>query len=173
MEEFFRVGIYTTTHGIKGEIKVFPTTDDIRRFDDLKEVILDTKEGKKELTVESVRYQQGCVLVKFKDIDNINDIEKWKGSSLFVTRENAVKLPEGRYFIADILDAKVITDEGRELGILYDVLQTAANDVFVVRGEKDGKMKEYLLPNIPDCVLDVKPEEARITVHMMDGLEDL
>lgn len=173
MEQRFRVGIFTTTHGLKGEIKVFPTTDDISRFDSLKAVILETKEGDKDLTVEKVRYQKGIAIVKFKEISDINDIEKWKGSSLFVTRENAVKLPPGRYFIADIIGSEVLTDEGRLLGRLSDVLQTAANDVFVVSGEKNGKAKEYLLPNIPDCILKVEPEEARILVHMMDGLEEL
>lgn len=173
MENRFRVGIFTTTHGIKGEIKVYPTTDDIRRFDSLKRVILETLEGDQLLTVAGVRYQKDQVILRFKEIGDINQIEKWKGASLYVTREDAVKLPPNRYFIADILGSRVVTEEGRELGTLKDVLQTGANDVFVVAGEKDGKPKEYLIPHIKDCVLDVRPEEGLITVHMLEGLEDL
>lgn len=173
MEDRFRVGIFTTTHGIKGEIKVYPTTDDISRFKSLKRVILETREGDVPLTVAEARLQKDQVILRFKEITNINEIEKWKGASLFVRREDAIKLPENRYFIADILESRVICDDGRELGILKDVLQTGANDVFVVAGMKDGKPKEYLIPHIKDCVLEVKPEEALIRVHMLDGLEDL
>ena len=168
MEKEFQVGIFTATHGLRGEIKVYPTTSDISRFDYLKEVILKTKEGPKEMKVASVRYQKGMVLLRFEGISDINEIERYKGSSLFVTRENAAHLQPGQFFIADLIGMPVITDEGRALGTLTDVMQTGANDVFVVQGEK-----EYLLPKIPDCVLDISLEENRILVHMMDGLEEL
>ncbi len=169
MEDFFRVGIFTSTHGIRGEIKVYPTTDDMHRFSHLKRVYMETKEGRQELTVEHVSYFKNMVIVKFKEYSDINAIERYKGSSLFVAREDAMPLKKGCYYIADLLDSTVMTDDGRRLGILKDVLQTGANDVFVVQGEE----KEYLLPNIPSCILEVKPEESRILVHMLDGLEDL
>ncbi len=168
MEQTFQVGIYANTHGIKGEIKVYPTTDNIERFDYLKDVMMETREGTLNLKVDRVRYQKGMVILHFEGFDDINQIEKYKGSPLLVTRENAAPLEEGHYYIADLIGLPVLTDEGRKLGTLTDVMTTGANDVFVVQGEK----KEYLLPNIPDCILKITLDES-ILVHMMDGLEDL
>ena len=132
MEELFRVGVISNTHGIRGEVKVYPTTDNVRRFDDLKEVILDTGKEQLNLHVTSVKYFKNMVILKFKEFDNINDIIPYKGMDLLVTRENAIPLEEGEYYIADIIGSKVITDEDKILGTLTDVLQTGANDVYVV-----------------------------------------
>ena len=151
MEELFRVGVISNTHGIRGEVKVYPTTDNVRRFDDLKEVILDTGKEQLILHVTSVKYFKNMVILKFKEFDNINDIIPYKGMDLLVTRENAIPLEEGEYYIADIIGSKVITDEDKILGTLTDVLQTGANDVYVVK-TKDGK--EVLLPSIEECILD-------------------
>lgn len=168
--DMFRIGVYANTHGIKGEIKVFPTTDDISRFDYLKEVVLETrKDGLVTLQVSGCRYFKNMVIMKFKNIDNINDIEQYKGSDIYVTRENAAKLEEGEYFIADIIGADVISDEGVLIGKLTDVLQTGANDVYVVLMPNG---KEVLLPVIKECVLDVNTDEKKVTVHMMKGLLD-
>lgn len=170
MEELLRVGVIANTHGLKGEVKVFPTTDDPQRFETLKEVILDTGKEKLNLTVQSVRFFKNLVIVKFKEYNNINDIEKYKGKDLLVTRENAVPLEPGEYFIADLLNLDVYDDTGIRLGFLYDVLQTGANDVYVVKNEETKK--ELLLPAIDECILDINPEEGRITVHLMEGLVD-
>jgi 16S rRNA processing protein RimM len=167
MEDLLKVGTISSTHGIRGEVKVYPTTDDISRFDYLKDVILDTGKELLELEVEGVKYFKNQAILKFKGIDNINDIEKYKGKDLLVTRENAVELGENEYFIADLIDSLVITDEGSELGILTDVLKTGANDVYVVE-TKEGK--EVLLPVIKECILDVNIEDKVIKVHLMDGL---
>ncbi len=169
MEAYFRVGIFSSTHGLKGEMKVYPTTDDMHRFSLLKKVYLETEKGLVPAEVSHVRYFKNMVILKLKEFGDINEILPYKGCGILVAREDAVKLPENRYFIADLIGSEVSTDEGRRLGILTDVLQTGANDVFIVKGEK----KEYLLPNIPDCILKVDVEAARILVHMMDGLEDL
>ncbi len=173
MESRFRIGIFTSTHGIRGEIKVYPTTDSPDRFALLKEVILETKDGDLTLTVEKARPAKGMVILKFKGIDNINDIERFKGASLFVTRENAAPLEEGSFYIADLLGCRVATEEGRTLGVLRDVLPTGANDVFVVKDPDRKDRRELLLPNIRDCVLRIDPEARLITVRLMDGLEDL
>ena len=162
MEELFRVGVISNTHGIRGEVKVYPTTDNVRRFDDLKEVIL-------ILHVTSVKYFKNMVILKFKEFDNINDIIPYKGMDLLVTRENAIPLEEGEYYIADIIGSKVITDEDKILGTLTDVLQTGANDVYVVK-TKDGK--EVLLPSIEECILDRDIENKIVKVHIMKGLLD-
>ena len=169
MEDFFQVGIYTNTHGIRGEIKVFPTTDDPKRFKKLKQVIMRTPKEDRIYTIEQVRFAKQMVLLKFKDVDNINDIERYKGSGLFVPRAEAVPLGKDEYFIADLIGITVSTEEGRVLGQLQEVLQTGANDVYVIQGEE----REWLLPAIADCVQKVDVEAGTMTVRLMPGLEDL
>ena len=169
MEDRFQVGVITSTHGIKGEVKVFPTTDNVKRFKKNMEIILDTGQENINLTVESVKFFKQFVILKFKGIDNINDIEKYKTKSLYVTRENAVRLRKDEYFIADLLGVDVWEDNGDKLGILKDVIETGANDVYVITLE-DGK--ELLIPAIKECILDVDVENRKMTVHVMDGLRD-
>lgn len=169
MEDLLRVGVIANTHGIRGEVKVFPTTDEKERFKDLKKVILDTGKEQKVLEIQSVRFFKNLVILKFKGIDNINDIEMYKGKDLLVTREDAVPLEEGEYFMADLLDLDVYSDEDEKIGVLYDVMQTGANDVYVVKTEEG---KEILLPAIDECILDIDLEESRMTVHIMEGLLD-
>lgn len=169
MEDLLRVGVIANTHGIRGEVKVFPTTDEKERFKDLKKVILDMGKEQRVLEIQSVRFFKNLVILKFKGIDNINDIEMYKGKDLLVTREDAVPLEEGEYFIADLLDLDVYSDKDEKIGVLYDVMQTGANDVYVVKTEEG---KEILLPAIDECILDINLEESRMTVHIMEGLLD-
>ena len=170
MEQLLQVGVISSTHGIRGEVKVFPTTDDPDRFRKLKQVILDTGREQKGLEIEGVKFFKQFVILKFKGIDNINDIEKYKGKSLYVTREHAVKLKKDEYFIADLIGLQVVTDEGELLGELTDVLETGANDVYQVT-DKNGK--ELLLPAIKDCILSVDLEKGEMEVHVLEGLLDL
>lgn len=167
MDNFLRVGVITNTHGIKGEVKVFPTTDDVNRFKKLKQITLDTGKEHIELEVEGVKFFKQLVILKFKGIDNINEIEKYKGKDLLVTRENAVQLKKDEYFVYDIIGSTVITDTEEELGELVEVLATGANDVYVVKSKDD---KEILLPSIKECILDVDVENKIIKVHIMPGL---
>lgn len=169
MENLLQVGIISSTHGIKGEVKVFPTTDDANRFKKLKEVMLDTGKEKLSLKVESVKFFKQFVIVKFKGFDNINDIEKYKGKSLFVTRENAVELEEDEYFIADLIGVDVVSDDGQYKGVLRKVIETGANDVYEIRLE-DGRT--LLVPAIKECILEVSLEENRMMIHILDGLLD-
>ena len=169
MEQFLRVGVISSTHGIRGEVKVYPTTDDPERFLDLDEVILDTGREHKILEIEGVKFFKNQVILKFKGYDNINDIEKYLKKDLLVDREHAVELGENENFIADLIDMEVVTDEGKVLGTLTDVIETGANDVYEV---KTPEGKEILLPAIRDCILDVNVDEKRMTVHVMEGLLD-
>lgn len=166
MEQFLQVGIISSTHGIRGEVKVFPTTDDVTRFKDLKQVILDTGKEQVPLAIEGVKFFKQFAIVKFKGIDNINDVEKYKGKSLLVNREDAVKLEEDEYYIADLIGMKVFTGEV-EFGVLRDVLETGANEVYVVDSKEYG---EVLIPAIQQCILDVNVEERTMKVHLLDGL---
>ena len=168
MEDMLRVGVFANTHGVRGEIKVFPTTDDAQRFKKLKKVNLDTGKEKMELEITSVRFFKNLVILKFKGIDNINDIEKYKGKDLLVTREQAVPLEEDEYFIYDIIGAKVVTEDGKDFGELKEVLQTGANDVYVVETTEG---KEILLPVIDECILDIDIDNKIVTAHIMPGLE--
>lgn len=169
MEQYVRVGVISSTHGVKGEVKVFPTTDDPERFKKLKQVIIETGKDREALEIQGVKFFKNMVILKFKGYDNINEIEKHKGRDLLIPREQAVELLPNENFIFDLIGLCVVTDSGEDLGTLTDILKTGANDVYVVK-KKDGK--EVLLPAIPDCVLDVNLEEGRVTVHIMDGLLD-
>lgn len=164
-----RVGVISSTHGIRGEVKVFPTTDDPARFKVLKDVILKAKRETLDLEIENVKFFKQFVILKFKGIDNINDIEQYKGAELWVTRENAVPLAENEYYIADLIGLTVMTDEGKKLGVLKDVLQTGANDCYEVTMSNG---KDVLLPVIDECVLDVDLEKGEVLVHVMPGLLD-
>ena len=133
-------------------------------------MILDTGKEQLDLEITQVKFFKNLVILKFKGIDNINDIEKYKGKSLYVTRENAVKLKKNEYFIADLIGLKAVSEDGTELGKITDVLQTGANDVYVVQQE-DGQ--EVLIPAIRDCVLNVDLEAGIMTLHLLDGLLDI
>ena len=123
MEDLLQVGIITSTHGVRGEVKVYPTTDDPRRFRRLKEVVLDTGKEKMNLEIEGVKFFKQFVILKFKGLDNINDIEKYRQKSLYVTRKNAVRLQRDEYFIADLIGLKVQDEDGKELGTVKDVIE--------------------------------------------------
>lgn len=170
MEDLLQVGIITSTHGVRGEVKVYPTTDDPRRFRRLKEVVLDTGKEKKNLEIEGVKFFKQFVILKFKGLDNINDIEKYRQKSLYVTRKNAVRLQRDEYFIADLIGLKVQDEDGKELGTVKDVIETGANDVYEVE-MTDGK--SLLLPAIKQCILNVDVENGTMQVHVLEGLLDL
>lgn len=169
MEQLLRVGVISSTHGVRGEVKVYPTTDDVNRFKKLEKVVLDTGREYIDLEISGVKFFKNLVILKFKGIDNINDIEKYKGKDLLVHREDAVALEENENYVADLIDLKVVTDDGKVLGYLTEVMETGANDVYVVETE-DGQ--ELLLPAIRDCILDVDLDEEVMTVHILPGLFD-
>ena len=147
-EEMLQVGVLTNTHGVRGEVKVYPTTDDVMRFKKLKQVFLDTGKEPMELQVTQARFFKNLVILKFKEFDNINDVEKYKSRGLYVTRENAVKLAPNEYFVADLIGLKAVGDDGEDLD-------------------------DILLPAIKDCVKNVNIEEGTITVHLLNGLRDI
>ncbi len=169
MEEKLQVGVIASTHGIRGEVKVYPTTDDPARFKKLKKVILDTGAGELGLTVESVKFFKNMVILKFREFNNINEIEKYKGKSLLVERKDAVKLKKDEYFIADLEGMQVYTEDGELLGELTNVLQTGANDVYIVK-MTDGA--QVLIPAIKECILQVDVEKGTMRVHLLEGLLD-
>lgn len=167
MEKQLQVGVISSTHGVRGEVKVFPTTDDVTRFRQLKKVYLDTGREMLPLEIQNVKFFKRFAILKFKGIDNINDIEKYRGKSLMIDREDAVDLDEDEYFIADMIGMKVCTEDGSEFGTLKDVMETGANDVYIIDSPEYG---EVLIPAIRECILDVDMDEDRMTIHLMEGL---
>ena len=169
MEDLLQVGAITSTHGVRGEVKVFPTTDDVKRFSKLKEVELETPTGTTTLHIKGVKYFKQFAILKFEEYDSLNDVESIKGRKLFVTRKNAVKLQKDEYFIADLIGMKVVDPDMQVEGELTDVLQTGANDVYDI-SLSDGR--NFLLPAIADCIKKVDMEEQVITIHILEGLLD-
>ena len=167
MEQLLQVGVISSTHGVRGEVKVFPTTDDVKRFKKLKKVILDTGKEQLPLEIEGVKFFKQFVILKFRGIDNINDIERYKGKRLLVDREHAVKLKKDEYFIADMIGMDVFTEDGELFGALKDVMETGANDVYIIE-MSDGK--EVLVPAIKQCILDVDIENRKMVIHLLEGL---
>lgn len=168
MEQRLQVGIISSTHGVRGEVKVFPTTDDVKRFRQLKEVLLNTGKAYQTMEIENVRFFKQFAIVKFKGYDSIDEIAAYKGKGLFVARENAVKLNQDEYFIADLMGMQVENEDGTFRGELKEVLTTGANDVYVV-SRPEG---EVLIPAIKDCILSVDMENNKMKVHLLDGLLD-
>ncbi len=167
MNNILQVGAVTSTHGLAGEVKVFPTTDDARRFKKLKSVLLDTGKDMRSLDIVSVKFFKNLVILKFKGFDTIESVMGFKGKNLYVPRENAVKLKKDEYFIADLIGMQVYTEDGTALGELTEVISTGANDVYTVR-MKNGK--DVLIPAIGQCILDVDVENGTMQVHLLEGL---
>jgi 16S rRNA processing protein RimM len=170
MEDRLQVGVITAPHGLRGEVKVFPTTDDAQRFRQLKEVWLLRWGETQALTITGIKYSGRFVILKFAGFDSIEDVEKLKGQGLWVERQSAVPLAEDEYFAADLLDMAVVSENGEALGKIVDVLHTGANDVYTVVNEAGGRI---LLPAIKDCILAVDVEKRLMRVHLLEGLREI
>ncbi|WP_442855982.1 ribosome maturation factor RimM [Butyrivibrio sp. FCS014] len=167
--ERFQVGVIASTHGLQGEVNVFPTTEDPARFKKLKKVRLHTQRGEEiDLDIASARFFKKFVIVKFKQFDNINDVEKFKGCELTIDRKDAIKLAPGEYYCADLIGMTIVDEEEKELGTLTEILQTGANDVYEMT-LKDSEEKVYI-PAIKECIKQIDVENRRIIIHVMEGL---
>lgn len=169
MEDFLQVGVITSTHGIKGEVKVFPTTDDNNRFKKLKECYIEYKNERIPAEVLNCKFFKNMVILKFKAMDSINDVEKYKQCKLLVDRAHAVKLEKDEYFVTDLIGISVYKEDGSPLGTLTEIIPTGANDVYVVT---DETKKEWLLPAIRECILNVDMENRKMTIRLMKGMEE-
>ncbi len=171
MTETFQVGVIASTHGLSGEVNVFPTTQDPERFKKLKKVTLHTQKGEEiQLDVVSSRFFKKFVIVKFKQFNNINEVEKFRGCELTIDRKDAIKLEKGEYYCADLIGLVIVDEEGNELGTLTEILQTGANDVYEMT-RNDSEDKIYI-PAIRDCVKEINVDEGKIVIHVMPGLLD-
>ena len=167
MEDFFQIGIVTTAHGVHGELKIFPTTDDAKRFKKLKNLYIDN--GKTTVTkkVESVKFFKQFVILKLEGIDTMDDALLYRNAKLLVERKDAVKCEKDEYFIADLIGVSVFDEEEKIIGELTEVYQTGANDVYEITTKDE---KQVLLPAIKDCIIDVNIKDRKMTVRLMEGL---
>lgn len=172
MQEYFQVGVISSTHGLKGEVKVYPMTEELHRFDDFmgQKLYIDRDGRREEQTVASVRYFKNQVILRFEGLTDIDQVHPLRQAKLLIRRDQAIPLADGEYYVEDLLGLKVISDDGRELGIMKDVLTTGANDVYLV--ERAGR-SDLMIPAIKDCILETRLEESYIRVHLLPGLEDL
>lgn len=168
--ELLEVGKIVNTHGLRGEVKIVPWTDSPDVFEDLQYVIVKSRTGDTTLNIKGIKYQKNNIIVKFKELDRIEDAEPLKNSVVYAPREMLGELPEGVYYIADLIGLNVVNEQGEKLGVIADVFSTGANDVYDIK--REGK-KNLLLPVIDDVVLDVNIPEKKVTVHVMEGLDDL
>lgn len=172
MNAKLRVGVISKTHGIRGEVKVFPTTDNPGRFDAIKKLNVNLS-GKElgEFHIQWVKYFKDLVILKFKEINDVNEALKLKDAELFIPRKEGVALKKGEYYIADIIGIEVFDEKNKSIGVVSEVLKTGANDVYIVKKRDGGK--DLLLPAIAECILDVNIEKNMMRVHLLDGLMDL
>ena len=167
MPNLLEVGQIVNSYGIKGLFKVVPFTDDITRFSKLKTIYIEKNKKLEKMGIEEVKYHKNLVLLKLKGIDDINDTLKYKSCYIKIDRTDAVDLPENSYFIVDLIDMEVYTDEDKLLGKIVDVFPTGSNDVYVV---KDDLGKQVLLPAIGDVVKNVDVANKKMVVHLIEGL---
>lgn len=157
-----KVGKIINTHGIKGELKILPLTDDSKRFDNLNKIYINDK----EYMIKKVWYKKNFPIISIKNFDNINDVLNFKNQYIYITMEDTIELEKDTYFIFQIKGLNVFTIDGLEVGVVKDVLTPGANDVYVVK----GKEKEYLIPAIKDCIKEINLEEKKIIIKPMKGL---
>ena len=167
MQKRLEVGQIVNTFGIKGFVKVKPWVNDIERFDDLEKVYVKIKKETQKLEIEEVKYHKDMVLIKFKGIESIEQAEMLRNCYLEIDREDAVPLEEDTYYIVDLLESEVFTDEGVHLGKLEDIYNTGSKDIYVVKNELG---KTILLPGIPEVIKEVDLENGKIIVHILEGL---
>ncbi|AOZ94197.1 ribosome maturation factor RimM [Paenibacillus crassostreae] len=171
-EQLLTVGKLVNTHGIKGEIKVLPITDfPEERFAKGKRLLLIPEGGKPSfwITIDSARYHKNMYILKLEGYSNINEVEKYKGSMLKVSKDDLIELPENEYYYHDIIGCSVITDENEDkpLGVITEIISPGANDVWVVKPTSGA---DILIPVIDDVVLDVDVNNKKVKIHLMEGL---
>jgi 16S rRNA processing protein RimM len=167
MYEYLQIGRIVNTHGIKGEVKVVPLTDDPERFGELEWLYLDKNGRNEKIYITGVKYFKNFVILKFNDIDTIEAAEALKGIFLLIDRKNAVKLPKDSFFICDLIGSTIYDEEGKLLGKLVDVLKTGSNDVFVI---KDDNGSEIFLPALKSVVKEISVEAGTMKVSIPEGL---
>lgn len=166
---YIEVGKIVNTHGLRGDVKVIVWMDSPEDFETLEHVYIETRSETKRLTIQRVRYQKNNIIAKFEEFDDINDVEQFKNKVIYADRSELGELPEGVHYIVDLIGLKVVSEDGVEIGVISDVFNTGANDIYDVK--REGK-KNLLLPVIDDVVKEIDIDGGTVTVHLMEGLDD-
>ncbi len=161
-----RVGSITKTHGLKGALKVYPTTDEPDVLTTGAHAVIDAKPEAVEVTIESVSRFKNLYIIKFEEFGDINDVEIFKGCDLLMAAEALPELKEDEYLISDLVDMDVFDEDGEKIGSIREVMVTGANDVYVVETAE----KDILLPAIRECILSVSVSERKMVVRVLPGL---
>ena len=167
MNKYLELGQIVNVKGLKGEVKVNSFTDDNTKFERIPNVFIKQKGNLKEYSIEKVGYSKNQVIIKFKGVDTVEESETLRNSFIVVDREIFGELPEGVYYIADLLGLDVYTEDGTHLGKVDDIFSTGANDVYVV---KDELGKQRLLPGIDEVIKHIDIESGKIIVNLIEGL---
>lgn len=165
MGKMLRVGKIINTHGIRGDLKVFPLTDYMERFEELDWVYID--DNNERFYIKSVKYMPTVVLLSFKGYENINLVEKFKDKYLFIDESQRRNLPEDTYYIADIIGLDVYTVKGEYIGKVEDIIQTGSNEVYIIKGESN---KEIMIPAVKEFILEICLEEGKIIIDPIEGM---
>lgn len=169
MEDYLRIGILSSPHGVKGEISVYPTSDDLNRFSDLELVYLDMKGKMESHKVEGCKYKKNMPVLKLEGFDDRNSIEPLRGVDVYVDKEHAIPLEEGEYFLADVIGFDVISDtDNKKIGVLEDYMENAADQVIFIIKCDDGSTK--YVPDVEEFILDVDMDENTVLVHLIEGM---
>ena len=168
MQEYFEIGQIVNTSGLKGIVKINSFSDDMRRFEELDKILIEKNKELTEYIIEEVRYSKNQVLIKFKGIDTIDDAKKFKNCYIKIPREDTKKLPEGTYYIVDLIGINVYLEDGILVGEIIDVFPTGSNDVYVVRREENN---DLLIPAIKDVIKSIDIEEKKMIINLIEGLE--
>lgn len=167
MVEYLKIGQIINAHGVKGEVKVYPLTDNLKRFSKLKSIFMMHRGEYQNVEITSVKYLKEFVILKLVGTDSMDDALILKNQYIFIDREHAVKLPKDTYFISDLIGVEVVTDKGVNLGKITSVFPTGSNDVYEVKAENG---KTVLLPAIGQVILDVDIENKKMLVNLIEGL---
>ncbi|MCR6515344.1 MAG: ribosome maturation factor RimM [Clostridium sp.] len=163
MEELFKVGKVGKTHGLKGEFKVIPMTQDVNNFKRYESIIIKGEERK----IESVKFQKDRVILKLEGINSIEEAETFKNQIIEVPRDKEPELEEDEFYVRDLIGIHVFDTLGNDLGEIYDIIETKNNDVYWIR-----KPKELLIPVLKDIVLDIDLDEEKITIRPVGEWQD-
>jgi len=168
--EYIEIGEIVNTYGVKGELKVLPLTDNPERYYDLKWVYIGDDSSVNKYNIEKLRILKNAIILKVKEINNLNQAKLLKGLFVIVDRDNAVKLPDDTYFICDLIGCSVYEEvNGRQLGILENIIKTSSNDIYIIKSQNG---KEILIPALKSVVKRISVKEKKIWVLLPDGLID-
>ena len=168
MTDRFRIGVITKTHGLKGDVAVFPTSDDLDRYSYLEKCFIKTGNNYREVTCNSCKYMKSTVVLGFDEITSIEEAEKIIKAEIYVDREDAVPLEEGEFYMADILGFKAILEDGSVIGTLSDYTETPAQTILIIKAADDGR--EIMIPDVPEFVGDIDLDEKTIVINPLKGM---